>query len=173
MEAKKTQKNQNQTQDQQDSDEAQQPIKPVSDAKEINEFEEKWKRSIADLENYRKQVERDRTDLARFSNEQCLITLLPVLDNFKRAADHLPEELAENDWAKGISAIEKQLEQTLEDLGLQKIPAPLGEPCDPNKHAMITTGKGKRNTVLEVLEDGYELNGKVLRSAKVMVGNTE
>lgn len=137
---------------------------------ETNNFKEKWQRAVADLENYRKQVERDRIEFSKFASEQCLTALLPVLENFKRAADHLPEDLTENDWAKGIKSIEKQLEQTLAELGLKKIEAKIGEACDPNKHEMIATGEGEKGAIIEVLEDGFELNGKVLRAAKVKVG---
>jgi len=145
---------------------------PTNENKEeqAKEFEKKWKRALADLENYRRQVERDRVELIKFANENTIITLLPVLDNFKRAAEHLPPEFTENEWAKGINAIEKQFEQVLESLGLQKITAEIGKDCNPIQHEMIAIGDGKSGKILEVLEDGYELAGKVLRAVKVRVG---
>ncbi|MCF7845994.1 MAG: nucleotide exchange factor GrpE [Candidatus Peribacteraceae bacterium] len=143
---------------------------PQEGSPSANDFEEKYLRALAELENFRKQVERDKTDLAKFANENCLSALLPVLDNFKRAAAHLPEGLKKNEWASGVSSIEKQFEATLTDLGLRRIEAKTGDPVDVNRHEAIATGAGESGIILEVIEDGYELNGKVLRAAKVRVG---
>jgi len=140
------------------------------EAAEKNDFEEKYLRACADLENYRKQVEKDKQDFSKFANENCLAALLPILDNFKRATNHLPEDLADSDWVKGIAGIEKQLEQTLESLGLRKIEAKIGEDYDAGKHEVIATTEGESGKILEVLEEGYELNGKVIRASKVKVG---
>ena len=96
--------------------------------------------------------------------------LLPTIDNFQRAFAHLPEELADHDWVKGVQAIEQELIRLLEESGLQKIEAK-GQPVDPEKHEVMSTGPGPADTVLEVFEDGYELHGKTLRPAKVVVGD--
>jgi molecular chaperone GrpE len=135
------------------------------------ELEAKWKRAAADLVNYRKQAEEDRLTFAKFAGEKILNKILPVLDNFKRATQHTPAEVATSDWGKGVNAIETQLEQTLADLGLQKIAAELDSPADPTRHQIIGTGPGAQGTIIEVLEDGYELHGKLVRTAKVKVGD--
>lgn len=140
------------------------------DTQSEHDFEEKYLRACADLENFRKQVERDKSDFAKFANENCLVALLPVLDNFKRAAAHLPEDLAKNEWVRGMTEIEKQFEGTLANLGLKKIEAKVGDALDANKHEAVATGDGESGKILEVLEDGYDLNGKILRAAKVRVG---
>ncbi|MFH0775996.1 MAG: nucleotide exchange factor GrpE [Patescibacteria group bacterium] len=139
-------------------------------AKPDSDFEEKYLRALAELENFRKQVERDRAERAKFANANCLAAILPVLDNFKRAAAHLPENLQKDDWAVGISAIEKQFESTLENLGLRKITVEPGESLDANRHEAIAVGPGEAGKILEIIDDGYELNGKILRAAKVRVG---
>jgi molecular chaperone GrpE len=135
-----------------------------------NDFEEKYLRALADLENYRQQVEREKTELVKFANENLITQLLPILDNFQRAAAHLPEDLKNNKWINGITGIEKQFEQTLENLSLKKIKPELGNFCDANKHEIIAVGEGEKDTILEIFEEGYELNGKILRAAKVKVG---
>jgi molecular chaperone GrpE len=135
-----------------------------------NDFEEKYLRACADLENFRKKVERDKSDFAKFANENCLAALLPVFENFQRASNHLPENLKDNEWAGGIAAIEKQFEATLANLGLKKVEAKVGDEFDANSHEVIATGEGKSGEILEVVEDGFELNGKILRSTKVRVG---
>jgi len=134
------------------------------------DFEEKYLRALAELENFRKKVERERIDFTKLANENTLVALLPVLDNFKRASEHLPSDLKNNEWAKGIAGIEKQFEQTLESLGLQRIEVAAGDACDAMKHEAIATGEGESGKILEVVEEGYELNGKVLRASKVRVG---
>ena len=71
----------------------------------------------------------------------------------------------------GIAGIEKQFEQTLANLGLRQIEVKAGDGCDDAlKFEAIATGEGEGGEILEVLEEGYELNGKVLRAAKVRVG---
>ncbi|MCK5471660.1 nucleotide exchange factor GrpE [Candidatus Gracilibacteria bacterium] len=147
-----------------DDSQNQQPLKDEID------FEEKYLRTLAELENFRKKVERERTDFAKLANENALTTLLPILDNFKRASEHLPSDLKDNEWVKGVAEIEKQFEQTLESLGLQRIEVMAGDTCDAMKHEAIATGEGESGKILEVVEEGYELNGKILRASKVRVG---
>jgi len=144
--------------------------KEITPEKDEIDFESLYLRAKADLENYRRQVERDQQNFAKFAGENTLIALLPILDNFKRAATHLPEDLEKNEWVKGITGIEKQFEQTLENLGLQKIKAQIGKICDAHLHEAIAIGDGESGKILEILEEGYELNGKVLRASKVKVG---
>jgi len=144
---------------------------PLTDEPKIkNDFEEKYLRACADLENFRKQVERDKIEFAKFAGENILIALLPVLENFKRANTHRPTDLKKNEWADGISAIEKQFETTLENFGLRKIEANVGDNFDANQHEVIATGKGENGKILELVENGFELNGKILRAAKIRVG---
>jgi molecular chaperone GrpE len=142
------------------------------DEEDSNEtdYESLYLRAKADLENYRKQVERDKSEFAKFASENLITQLLPILNNFQRAKTHLPEGLQDDEWAKGIMGVEKQFEQVLESAGLQKIEINIGESCDTTLHEAIATGEGKSGEILEVIEAGYELNGKVLRAAKVKVG---
>lgn len=139
----------------------------------IAELENNWKRCAAELENYRKQVERERLDFVQYANTKALTALLPVLDNFQRANTHLPADLEKNEWVKwvkGIASIEAQLEETLANLGLQKIPVQTGDSVNPNQHEVIAMGEGESGKIIDILEDGYELHGKILRAAKVRVG---
>ena len=134
------------------------------------DLEEKYLRALAELENFRKKVERDKQDFAKLANENALVALLPILDNFKRASEHLPADLKDDEWAKGIAGIEKQFEQTLASLGLRRIEVKAGDVGDARRCEAIATGDGESGKILEVLEEGYELNGKVLRATKVKVG---
>lgn len=129
-------------------------------------------RAQAELQNAKIRMERDATEIRKFASEIFLMKLLPTIDNFQRAFSHLPEELKNNEWVKGIVAIEQDLMKQVKDAGLTKIEA-LGQTVDPNMHEVLVEGPGEKDTVIEVLEDGYELNGKILRPAKVKVGNGE
>ncbi len=142
-------------------------------AAELNELEDKYKRAVADLANYKRQVETDKTEFAKFASEKTLTAILPILDNFKRAAEHIPADLKTNDWVKGVAAIEQQFEQTLSSLGLKKIAVKIGSTADPAQHQPIGTGPGEQGVILEILEDGYELHGKVISPTKVKIGDGE
>ena len=127
-------------------------------------------RAQADLQNARARLERDAEDIRKFAAESVLRKILPTIDNFQRAFQHLPEDLKHHAWTKGVQATEQELLRHLTELGLTKM-SPLGNNIDPVRHEVLLMGPGKIDTIIEVLEDGYELNGKMLRPAKVKVGD--
>ncbi|MDD4628382.1 MAG: nucleotide exchange factor GrpE [Candidatus Peribacteraceae bacterium] len=127
-------------------------------------------RAQADLQNAKERLERERQDVAKYALEGTLKRLLPTIDNFQRATQHLPEDLRNHDWVKGVAAIEQDLVKQVTELGLRKIVA-LGQQLDPTKHEVLQAGPGEKGRVIEVYEEGYEFNGKVLRPAKVKVGD--
>ncbi|MDD4352518.1 MAG: nucleotide exchange factor GrpE [Candidatus Gracilibacteria bacterium] len=127
-------------------------------------------RSQADFINYKRRNEEERADFASYAAAKVLEEVIAVFDNFKRAAAALPQDLQVNDWAKGIVVIEKHFEDTLNKLGVQKMRS-LGESYNPELHEAVMRGEGKQDEILEELEAGYKLNGKVLRPAKVKVGD--
>jgi len=127
-------------------------------------------RSQADLQNAKGRVERERSELAAFALEAMLRKLLPTIDSFQRAFQHLPEELKKHEWVKGVTAIEHQLLKELEGAGLRRMSS-IGATVDPQKHEVLQQGEGKKDAVIEVYEEGYELSGRVLRPAKVKIGD--
>ena len=135
---------------------------------------DKWKdsaaRAQADLQNAKARVEREDMDRRKFAVEQMVVRLLPTLDNFRRAFAHVPEEVKEQEWMKGFAAIEQDLARQMTDAGVKRMDA-LNQPVDPHRHEILLTGPGPMDTVIEVLDDGYELHGKILRPAKVKVGD--
>lgn len=134
---------------------------------------DKWKdfaaRAQAELQNAKSRVEREAGELRKFAGEQMIRRILPTLDNFQRAFQHIPPELASAEWVKGVAAIEQDLMRQMADAGLNRMQS-LGQPVDPHKHEVLMAGPGAEGTVVEVLEEGYEMHGKVLRPAKVKVG---
>ncbi len=127
-------------------------------------------RSQADMTNYRRRKEEEQAEFVSYAAAKTLNEIIPIFDNFKRATAALPDELKNNDWTKGIVVIEKHFEDTLNKLGVQVIRC-LGESYDPELHEAVMRDKGKQDEILEELEAGYTLNGKVLRPAKVKVGD--
>lgn len=126
-------------------------------------------RAQADLQNAKARLMRDQDDMRKFAGEMVIMKLLPVIDHLQRAFQHLPEELKQHEWVKGIVAIEQDLLRHFADLGLKRMSS-LGESVDPNKHEVLLTGPGEEGNVIDVVEEGYELHGKVLRPAKVKAG---
>jgi molecular chaperone GrpE len=142
----------------------------------IHSLEEQLKASLegtaraqAELGNAKIRLEKEASDLRKFASEMALRKFLPTIDNLKRALDHLPPDLSENDWVKGIIALEQGFLKQVNELGLQKMDV-LGQAFDATRHEVLLEGDGEAGTILEVLEDGYELHGKVIRPAKVKVG---
>jgi molecular chaperone GrpE len=129
-------------------------------------------RAQADLQNAKSRMQRDSDDLRRYAAEMIIKKLLPVVDNFQRAVQHLPSDLAQHEWVKGIFAIEQSLLKELTEMGLQKMEL-LGQQADTARVEVLMVGPGTEGEVIEIFEDGYELNGKVLRPAKVKVGGGE
>lgn len=127
-------------------------------------------RAQADLQNAKDRLERERQDVAKFALAGAMTKMLPTLDNLQRAFQHLPEDLKHHEWVKGIVAIEGDFVRVLSELGLKRMES-MGQTLDPTRHDVLQTGPGEKDTILEVFEEGYELNGKVLRPAKVRVGD--
>lgn len=145
--------------------------KELTQAKEeIEKLTEVAKRALADLQNYKKRVEEDRASFVSLANAALISEILPILDSFNRAFQNTPKEFQENEWIKGIIAIEQQLVATLEKEGLQEIKTE-NEKFDPNLHEALMQGPGEKDTIIEEFEKGYMINEKVLRPAKVKIGD--
>jgi molecular chaperone GrpE len=138
----------------------------------IAELETQVARLGADFANYRRRTEEERSQLTKMAQAQTLLELAPVLDNFRRATDHLPADLQGNNWVTGVLYVEKQLEQILEGFGLQKVKT-VGEQFDPKLHEAIETEPSETaaNTITSEVEAGYMLDGQVLKPAKVKVSS--
>lgn len=137
---------------------------------EAERLKELAARAQADLQNARGRMEREAQDIRSYALEGMLRKLLPTVDNFKRAFAHLPPELQGHDWVKGLQGVEQALLKGLADSGLRQFPS-LHERADSAKHEVLQAGPGPKDTVIEVFEEGYLLHEKILRPAKVKVGD--
>lgn len=120
-------------------------------------------RAQADLQNFKMRMERDASDLRVFVQSGMLLKIIPILDDLRRAMNHAPSR-------EGLEHILGKLEKVLSDAGAKKIEA-VGKPVDPLRHEVINSGPGEKGIITAVHEEGYELSGRVLRPAKVQVGD--
>jgi molecular chaperone GrpE len=140
------------------------------------ELKNQLARRQADFENYRKRVERERTDTYNRVAADVATKLLPVSDNLKRALDaEASVEAAESDefrhFLSGVDLIWKQLNGVLDALGVKPIPS-VGEPFDPHVHEAVTTeatDEYEPDTVIQEIVAGYRLGDKLIRPALVKV----
>jgi len=140
----------------------------VSLEEKIEQLESDLKRVMADFENYKKRMIKERTRLVQQANESLMKDLIEVVDDLERAVD--TKGSSEDD---GIGMIHKKFKRIVENHGLQEIDAE-GEEFDPFFHeCLVSEEVGEEeldDVVLEQFEKGYKLNSKVIRPAKVKVG---
>lgn len=137
-----------------------------------------WKRAQADYANLKKEFDKTKSEIAMYANENLLYELLPAIDQFEIALQHLPEiqDLPDEqkkkmqNWLTGINAVKQMWEQTFKSIGLDNVET-AGE-FDPSKHEAIGEEEDAdkpHDAILRVTQPGWNLNGKVLRPAKVVV----
>ncbi len=140
--------------------------------KEAAEANEKYLRTYADFENYRKRMQRDLAEFRKYANEQLALELLSVLDHLGLACKHAGDSNGTvQALQEGVELVYKQFRDVLEKFGVKSFAAE-GEPFDPVRHdALMQVVKEDvpENTVVQVLQDGYQYYDKVLRHAKVGV----
>lgn len=141
--------------------------------KQIDDLTEALQRERADATNLRRRYEEQIASLQTLAKASVVRDLMPVIDNFERALKHVPGDLADNDYVKGIQGIVKQFEKTLEQLGVKRIKT-VGEPFNPHLHEAVSMeeGDGDNEVVCEELQPGYTLGDEVLRHAMVRVRTT-
>jgi molecular chaperone GrpE len=139
----------------------------------VDELNDKYIRLYSEFDNYRKRTLKERTELTRTASEDIITSLLPVIDDFERAIKAF--ETAEDDAAtEGVLLIYNKFRGILEQQGLEAID-PSGEDFNADYHDALTSipvpSPEMKGKIIDVLEKGYKLNGKVIRYSKVMVGS--
>ncbi len=146
--------------------------KQVELEQQVGELTQDLQRIRADFENYRKRTETEKTAARDAGSAVTVQKLLPAIDNIERAIRHAPDDIAEHSWVKGVTGLTKQLDKSLENLGLQRIDASKGVSFNPDLHEAIQfdeDAEGDSEIVDEQLQAGYTLNGSVIRPAMVKV----
>lgn len=139
-------------------------------AEQLAELTQALQRERADAVNLRRRHEQEITQLRTAVKASVIEELLPVIDNFERALKHVPADLKDNEYVKGVQGIVKQFEKTLADMGVARIKT-VGEPFDPHLHEAVGVeeGDGGREIVSEELQAGYKIGNEVIRHAMVKV----
>ncbi len=148
--------------------------KKKSDIEEIikqrDEYLDGWKRALADLENYKKQVEKEKEIVVQLLKTDILLKIIPIMDNWGKAEKNIPEDQKDSEWIKGVLAIKTQLEDFLKKENVEKIET-VGKKFDPSLHEafMQEESDKEEGVILEELEPGYKMGDRVIKYPKVKV----
>ncbi|MDO8571046.1 MAG: nucleotide exchange factor GrpE [bacterium] len=140
--------------------------------KQSEEHLDGWKRAKADYINFKNEQDKRSKEFAQFASMATLMQCLPVVENFRKAFNHVPESLKDSDWVKGIEHIYRQMKEMLKVMGVEEYTGLVGQPFNPEKHQAV--GQEQRDDfedeiVSQEIEAGYSLHGKVMQPAKVIV----
>ena len=147
--------------------------KPDKKDKQIEELNDKYKRLFAEFDNFRKRTEAEKTSMFADGERTVLLKVLPLIDNFERALDSIPEEQKETALAEGIDKTYKAFMAQLTELGVTPIDA-CGKGFDANLHNAVMHVEDdsvEDNIVVEEFQKGYMFKDKVLRYSMVKVAN--
>ena len=150
-------------------------VDPDTGEKESTEdYKDQYLRLYAEFENYRKRTSKERIELFSSANQELMSALLPVVDDFDRAFGQMSEEEQASDHIKGIQLIRAKFRRTLNDKGLKSMEIEAGEGFDVDRMEAITKipapSEELKGKVVDVIEQGYKLGEKIIRYAKVVVG---
>jgi molecular chaperone GrpE len=130
-----------------------------------NNWEEKYKRSLADQQNLIKQVTNEKVEFIKYANENLIYDLVPVYDHLKLSISSLNDEEKKSPWVEGVKHVLKQFKDTLSNNGVEEIIS-LNKKFD---HNLMEAIEGTGEKVIKELKTGYKLNGKVIIPAKVIL----
>jgi len=139
--------------------------------KERDGLHDRLLRKQAEFENYRKRMDREKSDFMQFASADLMKELLNVLDSFELALKNAASQNSEQNVLRGFELIYKQIEDTLARFGLKPIEVK-GKKFDPHFHQAVSTeakDEVEENTVIQEMRKGYLLNGRLLRPAMVSV----
>lgn len=138
---------------------------------QLRQEHDRWMRTYAEHENYKKRVARDKAAQARFGNEALLRALLPVIDNLERSLAHAEQAQNQGAITAGVEMVLRELLRTLETFGLKVISAQ-GQAFDPLVHEAVSqreSAEYQEQTVIEEVQKGYCLHERLLRPSRVVV----
>ena len=137
---------------------------------ELTKWREMAMRTAAEYDNYRKRCVKEREEFCRYANKGLLEELLPVIDNFEMGMMMAGQDTSSMIYI-GMSMVQKQLEAFLSSQGVEAIPTEVGQAFDHNIHEAIQSEVSDKpeGTILRVLRRGYNLKGRLLRPANVIV----
>jgi molecular chaperone GrpE len=139
---------------------------------------ERLHRCLADFDNYKKRQTQQQKEFTKYATEGVISDMLPVLDNFHAATDHIPEGEADNPWVTGIMFIQQQMDKIFEEHNVTRIEINVGDVFDPEtmeavKHHDEKAEFDQHATVKKIAQPGYKIGEKVLRPARVILNTKE
>ena len=142
--------------------------------KAVASEQDKFLRLFAEFENYKKRTSKERMDLFKTANQEVIVAMLPVVDDFERAMKELSKE-QDSELYKGVSLIQNKFIGVLKNKGLEEVVVSTGDTFDSEMHDAITQipapDKKMKGKVIDVIEKGFQLGDKIIRHPKVVVGN--
>lgn len=148
-------------------------IKKALEQIESNESVERLHRCLADFDNYKKRQAEQQKEFTKYASEGVISDMLPVLDNFHAATDHIPEGEADNPWVTGIMFIQQQMEKVFEEHDVTRIEVNIGDEFDPLTMEAVKNDDEDELTedakVEKIAQPGYKIGEKVLRPARVVL----
>ena len=156
-----------------EKEEAEEKDPLVKAQEEIEELKDKWLRSVAEFENYRKRTLKERAELILNGGEKVITAILPILDDMERAIENGAKTDDPEVLREGMTLIHQKFLKILEAQGVSKIESKDAD-FDTDVHEAVAMvpgmGDDKKGKVIDCLQKGYKLNDKVIRHAKVAVG---
>lgn len=140
---------------------------------QIADLTDKLTRHMAEFDNYRKRTEKEKSAMYEIGAKDVVEKILPIVDNFERGLQSVPEEKKDDPFVDGMDKIYKQMMSTLEGIGVKPIEA-VGQEFDPNFHNAVMHVEDEsvgENIVVEELQKGYTYKGFVVRHSMVKVAN--
>lgn len=139
---------------------------------QLNDAKDNELRAMAELENVRKRLIKDYDEKLKYSNQNLIAGLFPVMDNFETALGHINPDNPVESLKEGVELTLKQMREVLEKYGLEEIKLEVGDEFNPLYHEALmvdSSDKYGNNAVLDILQKGYTLHGRVVRPSKVKV----
>lgn len=137
-----------------------------------DEYLDGWQRARAEFANYKKRQEQQNADLRAFATVDLIRRLLPIQDDFERAAKTLPESISHMTWIEGVMLIHRKLQMILESEGVKAIEVKKNDVFDPTLHEAISHDDSddvESGHVIEELQKGYKIGDRVIRPTLVRV----
>lgn len=142
---------------------------------QLAQQKDQYIRLFAEFENYKRRTQKEKLDFAQYANQNMMVSMLAILDDFERALKELAKSEENNDQMKGVELIYNKFKNTLVEKGLKTIEVKAGDDFSVDFHEAITQipapTEDLKGKIVDVIETGYQLHDKVIRFAKVVIGN--
>ena len=140
----------------------------------LKQEKDKFLRLFAEFENYKRRTSKERIELFKTASQDVMVSMLPVLDDFERALNHIEDDKEAEELRKGVQLIYQKLLSTLGQKGLAVVEVAQGDVFNADNHEAITQipapSDNLKGKIIDVVEKGYKLGDKTIRFPKVVIG---